>query len=259
MALSYVRGGTGVPLLAQTIGARFRECAGLFPEAYADAWRDVDRAARALIACGVQIGDRVGVWADQTVVAALATVRIGAIVVFAETPDELRRAGVTVLLHDGDAPLTCRETISLDRGWERFEAEGERVSSVELLAREFPLHPDDPAMIRGGAVYSHRALVNRAFLAGESVLDCFADRGLAVFGRVPPHIEVKIVDPQTGATVPRGVAGEQYTRGYHVMSGHWHERCEAIDECAWLHTGAWATMDREGVVHPARPRLREAA
>ena len=259
MYSSYVRGGTGVPLLAQTIGARLRECTALFPETYADVWRDVDRAARALIACGVQAGDRVGVSADDVVVAALATVRIGAIVVFSDDADELRRAGVTVLLHDGDPVVTCRETISLDRGWEPFLAAGERVSTVELLAREFPLHPDDPALIRGRAVYSHRALVNRAFLGGESVLDCFADRGLALFGRVPPHIEVKIVDPSTGATVPRGVAGEQCTRGYHVMFGYWHERCEAIDENAWLHTGAWAVMDREGVVHPARSRRREAA
>jgi long-subunit acyl-CoA synthetase (AMP-forming) len=259
MSLSFVRGGTGVPLLAQTIGARLRECSALFPETYADVWRDVDRAARALVASGVLVGDRVGVCADEVVVPALAALRIGAIVVFADEADELRRAGVTVLVHDGDAPATCRETVSLDHGWERFLAEGERVSSVELLAREFGLHPDDPALIRSGAVYSHRAVVNRAFLGGESVLDCFVDRGLAVFGRVPPHVEVKIVDPSTGATVPRGVAGEQWTRGYHVMLGRWNERCEAIDADAWLHTGSWAVMDSEGVVHPARSRLREAA
>ena len=45
----------------------------------------------------------------------------------------------------------------------------------------------------------------------------------ATVGRVHPHVEVKIVDPQTGATVPRGTPGEQCTRGYSVMLGYWDD------------------------------------
>ena len=42
-------------------------------------------------------------------------------------------------------------------------------------------------------------------------------------GRVHPHVEIKIVDPATGAVVPRGTPGEQCTRGYSVMLGYWDD------------------------------------
>lgn len=59
-------------------------------------------------------------------------------------------------------------------------------------------------------------------------------------GRVLPHIEVKIVDPATGVTQPRGTAGELCTRGYSVMLGYWNEpekTAEAVDPGRWMHTG----------------------
>ncbi len=64
-------------------------------------------------------------------------------------------------------------------------------------------------------------------------------------GRVLPHIEVKIVDPATGVTQPRGTAGELCTRGYSVMLGYWNEpekTAEAIDAGRWMHTGDLAVM-----------------
>ncbi|MFE3002894.1 AMP-binding protein, partial [Nocardia sp. NPDC059246] len=73
----------------------------------------------------------------------------------------------------------------------------------------------------------------------------------ATVGRAGPHIEVKIVDPVTGVTVPRGAAGELCTRGYSVMLGYWGEpekTAEAIDAARWMHTGDLATMDDEGYV-----------
>ena len=72
---------------------------------------------------------------------------------------------------------------------------------------------------------------------------------VATVGRVHPHLEVKIVDPATGAIVPRGAAGEQCTRGYSVMLGYWDEpekTAEAIDRARWMHTGDLAVMDDEG-------------
>ena len=42
-------------------------------------------------------------------------------------------------------------------------------------------------------------------------------------GRVHPHVEIKIVDPASGAIVPRGDAGELCTRGYSVMLGYWND------------------------------------
>jgi fatty-acyl-CoA synthase len=64
-----------------------------------------------------------------------------------------------------------------------------------------------------------------------------------------PGIEIKIVDPETGATVPRGGSGELLTRGYHTMIGY-HDEPEAtaatIEPNGWLHTGDVCQMDERG-------------
>jgi fatty-acyl-CoA synthase len=70
-------------------------------------------------------------------------------------------------------------------------------------------------------------------------------------GQVMPHTEIKIVDPATGRTVPRGEPGEFLARGYPVMRGYWNapERtAEAIDTERWMHSGDLATMDDDGHV-----------
>jgi fatty-acyl-CoA synthase len=70
-------------------------------------------------------------------------------------------------------------------------------------------------------------------------------------GRVLPHIEIKVVDPVTGVTVPRGTRGELCTRGYSVMLGYWEEperTAEAIDSGRWMHTGDLAVMDEDSYV-----------
>ncbi|MFH8707978.1 linear/branched/unsaturated fatty acid:CoA ligase LbuL [Streptomyces rubrogriseus] len=70
-------------------------------------------------------------------------------------------------------------------------------------------------------------------------------------GRVLPHIEVKVADPVTGVTLPRGEAGELRTRGYSVMLGYWEEpgkTAEAIDPGRWMHTGDLAVMREDGYV-----------
>jgi fatty-acyl-CoA synthase len=68
-------------------------------------------------------------------------------------------------------------------------------------------------------------------------------------GRVGPHLEVKVVDPETGRTVPRGTPGELCTRGYSVMLGYWNQpdkTAEAVDVSHWMHTGDLAVMDADG-------------
>nr|WP_315227233.1 AMP-binding protein [uncultured Albidiferax sp.] len=75
---------------------------------------------------------------------------------------------------------------------------------------------------------------------------------VSTVGTVQPHLEVKIVDPETGALVPRGTPGELCTRGYSVMHGYWEDEAktrEAIDAERWMHTGDLATMDGEGYVN----------
>ncbi len=71
-------------------------------------------------------------------------------------------------------------------------------------------------------------------------------------GRVHPWVEVKVIDPDTGATLARGdAAGELCTRGYSVMAGYWEDpdrTAQAIDAERWMHTGDLATMDEDGYV-----------
>jgi fatty-acyl-CoA synthase len=69
-------------------------------------------------------------------------------------------------------------------------------------------------------------------------------------GRVGPHIEIKIVDPATGETVPRGTPGEFLTKGYSVMLGYWEQpdkTAEAIED-GWMHTGDLGVMREDGYV-----------
>jgi fatty-acyl-CoA synthase len=78
------------------------------------------------------------------------------------------------------------------------------------------------------------------------------DRRTATVGRVHPHLEVKVVDPATGLTVPRGETGEFCTRGYSVMLGYWNEpekTAEVIDPARWMHTGDLAVMDSGGYLN----------
>jgi len=78
------------------------------------------------------------------------------------------------------------------------------------------------------------------------------ERRVSTVGQVHPHVEVKIVDPETGRTVPRGAPGEFCTRGYSVMLGYWNEpekTAEAIDAARWMHTGDLAVMDDAGYLN----------
>jgi fatty-acyl-CoA synthase len=72
---------------------------------------------------------------------------------------------------------------------------------------------------------------------------------VSTVGRALPHVEVKIVDIETGATLPPGKQGELCTRGYHVMKGYYKMEdatAKAIDSDNWLHTGDLAIMDENG-------------
>jgi fatty-acyl-CoA synthase len=86
----------------------------------------------------------------------------------------------------------------------------------------------------------------------QSSTDTPLEKRVATVGLVQPHLEVKIVDPESGEIVAPGVSGELCTRGYSVMHGYWDDparTAEAIDAEGWMHTGDLATMDAEGYVN----------
>ena len=75
---------------------------------------------------------------------------------------------------------------------------------------------------------------------------------VSTVGLVQPHLEIKVIDPETRQTVAIGATGEFCTKGYSVMHGYWGDDAktrEAIDSGGWMHTGDLAIMDAEGYVN----------
>jgi len=86
----------------------------------------------------------------------------------------------------------------------------------------------------------------------QTTADDDVDRRVSTVGRVHPHLEVKVIDPETGRLMPRGDHGELCTRGYSVMLGYWNDpakTAEAIDSARWMHTGDLAVMDEAGYLN----------
>jgi fatty-acyl-CoA synthase len=76
------------------------------------------------------------------------------------------------------------------------------------------------------------------------------EQKVGTVGRVGPHLEIKVVDPMTGETLPRGEAGEFCTKGYSVMLGYWEQpdKTNEVLVDGWMHTGDIAVMDETGYV-----------
>ena len=71
-------------------------------------------------------------------------------------------------------------------------------------------------------------------------------------GTIQDHLEIKIINPETKAIVPRGESGELCTRGYSVMLKYWNSQqatAQVIDEQRWMHSGDLAMMDEDGYIH----------
>jgi fatty-acyl-CoA synthase len=86
----------------------------------------------------------------------------------------------------------------------------------------------------------------------QTTADDDMERRVSTVGRVHPHVEVKVTDPETGRVLPRNSPGELCTRGYSVMLGYWNEpakTAEAIDSARWMHTGDLAVMDEAGYLN----------
>ncbi len=86
----------------------------------------------------------------------------------------------------------------------------------------------------------------------QTRLDDPLEKRVGTVGPVHPHVEVKIVDPESGRTLRRGETGELCTRGYCVMLGYWGDdeaTRDVIDAARWMHTGDLATMDDDGYLN----------
>ena len=85
----------------------------------------------------------------------------------------------------------------------------------------------------------------------QTRVDDPVEKRVTTVGAVHPHVEVKIVDPESGRVLGRNESGELCTRGYCVMLGYWNDAtatAAAIDAGRWMHTGDLASMDDDGYV-----------
>lgn len=86
----------------------------------------------------------------------------------------------------------------------------------------------------------------------QTIIGTPLEKQVSTVGTVQDHLEIKIIDPQTGEILPRGIAGEFCTRGYSVMQKYWNNpeaTSQVIDENNWLHSGDLATMDVDGYIN----------
>jgi len=77
------------------------------------------------------------------------------------------------------------------------------------------------------------------------------ERRINTVGHNLPHQEVKIINTETGATVPLGEIGEICFRGYHIMRGYYgdaEKTAETVNEAGWLYSGDLGVMDEHGYV-----------
>jgi fatty-acyl-CoA synthase len=83
----------------------------------------------------------------------------------------------------------------------------------------------------------------------QTRLDHSFQQRVETVGSVLPHTSAKVIDPQTGETVPLGVTGELCIKGYLVMPGYWNNieaTSQVIDSEGWMHSGDLAIMREDG-------------
>jgi fatty-acyl-CoA synthase len=74
---------------------------------------------------------------------------------------------------------------------------------------------------------------------------------ISTVGKRFEGVEVKIINPETGATLPPGQPGELCSRGYNTMKGYYkmpEQTAEAISADGWLRTGDQALENDEGYI-----------
>ncbi len=139
-----------------------------------------------------------------------------------------------------------------DPGFTRFDLSSLRTGimagspcPVETMKRTIAdMHMDEVTICYG--------MTETSPVSTQTAADDHVDKRVGTVGRAHPHVEVKVIDAESGGTVERGATGEFCTRGYSVMLGYWNDTAktaESIDAAGWMHTGDLAVMDDDGYLN----------
>jgi fatty-acyl-CoA synthase len=179
----------------------------------------------------------------------------------------MTRGACVVVPGEGFDPLAVLETVAAERCTSLYgvptmfvaELEHPRFSEFDLSSLRTGVMAGSPCPIE--TMKKVRTLMHMeevticcgmtetSPVSTQTSADDPVEKRVTTVGRVHPHLELKVVDPETGGIVPRGVPGEQCTRGYSVMLGYWGDEeatRAAIDAAGWMHTGDLAVMDDDG-------------
>lgn len=220
---AYAQGASNIPLRGETVGECLRKTVEKYGDrealvvidqnyraTYNQLWEQTEVVAKALIAHGINKGDRVGIWSAnryEWVLVQFATARVGAILVNINpgykisgleyalkqsqtklliTAQNFRQTDYIEMLNQIRPYCSYPErTVILGRNWDKFLERGQNVSETELEEREQSLGFDDPINIQytsgttgypKGATLTHHNIVNNGFFIGERMLYSEKDR-----------------------------------------------------------------------------------
>src|SRR5919199_1368153 len=190
MQPSYSHGASNTPLLGETIGENLDRVIARFGE----------REARALVAAGIGVGERVGIWSPncaEWILVQYATAKLGIILVninpayrTSELEYALRQSGCRLLVaatafktsdyvamveevRDG---LEALEQVVFLDGWDEFVAGGDGVDGARVAELQAATQFDDPINIQytsgttgfpKGATLSHHNILNNGYFVGR--------------------------------------------------------------------------------------------
>ena len=262
--------GADVP--ETTVSARQEACqfddpvAILFTSGTTGAPKGATLSHHTIVNCGYFMGERLGFTRDDRISVPVPFYHcLGCVMANVAA---LTHGSTIVLPAQGFEPTTCLEAIAEERCTALY---GVPTMFIELLGHPELVHTRCESLrtgIMAGApcpidlmrqVIAQLHLPELTICYGmtetppitQSLRDDPLEDLVSTVGTVHPHVECKIVDPETGQVVERNVTGELCARGYGVMRGYWND-AEAtrgtIDAAGWIHTGDLASMRDDGHV-----------
>ena len=130
------------------------------------------------------------------------------------------------------------------------------LSRITLMNSNFAVQPPaiKDAMLQAmpHAIYVGTfGMTETAGTVSTSRLEDPLDERVGRLGRPLPGLEVRIVNPDTGAECPPGERGEIWVRGYSTLIGYYKDpekTAAAIDADGWYHTGDVGSLDARGTM-----------